>query len=142
MLKPSTSGKNLALHSQLGSDNKRCMGVKYNTGIPSGPDSPTFQTIPPKELSFNKGEMDALSTEVGKMLESNAIRAVQRYSHSFYSQLLVVPRKGEGLRPIINLKKLNRFVYPQHFKIESITMLKDILRKGDYMTKVDQKDAY
>ena len=60
----------------------------------------------------------------------------------FYSQLFVVPKKDGGHRPIINLKKLNQFVKPQHFKMESINMLRDILKQRDYMTKVDLKDAY
>ena len=98
-----------------------------------------YQCLPPKELSFNREEAKALSTEVEKMLSKNAISLVQGQSHGFYSQLFIVPKKDGGQRPIINL---NSFVKPQHFKMESITMLKDTLKQGDYMTKVDLKDAY
>ena len=91
-----------------------------------------YQCLPPKELSFNKEEAKALSTEVEKMLSKNAISLVQGQSPGFYSQLFIVPKKDGGQRPIINLKKLNSFVKPQHFKMESITMLKDTLKQGDY----------
>ena len=54
----------------------------------------------------------------------------------------MVPKKDGGQRPIINLKKLNSFVQTQHFKMEGIHMLKDLLKPGDWMTKVDLKDTY
>ena len=44
--------------------------------------------------------------------------------------------------PVINLKSLNKFVYTEHFNIEGIHILRDLLRAGDWMTKVDLKDAY
>lgn len=47
---------------------------------------------------------------------------------------LYYPKDG-GHRAIINLKKLNKFVKPQHLKVESIHMLRDILKRGDYMTQ-------
>ena len=60
----------------------------------------------------------------------------------FLSQLFPVPKKDEGRRPIINLKRLNSFVQTVHFKMEGIHLLKDTLKTGDWMTKVDLKDAY
>ena len=43
---------------------------------------------------------------------------------------------------MINLKQLNTFVKTEHFKLESIHMLKDLLKPGNWMAKVDLKDAY
>ena len=51
-------------------------------------------------------------------------------------------QKGWGHRPVINLKPLNCFIPYEHFKMESIHMLKDLLKKGDYVVKIDLKDAY
>ena len=56
--------------------------------------------------------------------------------------LFLVPKKGGGHRPIINLKKLNEFVPHHHFEMEGIHMLKDLLKQGDFMAKIDLKDAY
>ena len=33
-------------------------------------------------------------------------------------------------------------MHTEHFKMEGIHLLKDLLRKGDWMIKVDLKDAY
>ena len=58
------------------------------------------------------------------------------------SSIFLVPKKDGGYRPIINLKRLNEFVPHHHFKMEGIHMLKDLLIKGDFMAKIDLKDAY
>jgi len=46
------------------------------------------------------------------------------------------------MRPVINLKRLNEWVTPQHFKMEGMGTLKELLRVNDWMVKVDLKDAY
>ena len=71
------------------------------------------------------------------MLEKQAISRVPREQEAkgFISQLFLVPKKGGGKRPIINLKGLNTFVEKEHFKMESSHMIKDILKPGDWMTK-------
>ena len=48
---------------------------------------------------------------------------------------------GSKERPI-NLNKLNSFVQTEHFKMEGIHMLKEFLKPGKWMTKVDLKDTY
>ena len=58
------------------------------------------------------------------------------------SRIFLVPKKDGGHRPIINLKRLNNFVPHHHFKMEGIHMLKDLLKQGDFMTKIDLKDTY
>ena len=60
----------------------------------------------------------------------------------FLSSIFLVPKKDGGLRPIINLKRLNDYVPHRHFKMEGIHMLKDLLGQEDWMTKIDLKDAY
>jgi len=46
------------------------------------------------------------------------------------------------MRPVINLKQLNKWVETPHFKMEGIQTLRDQLKTGDWMVKVDLKDAY
>ena len=41
--------------------------------------------------------------------------------------------KDRGEIPMINLKKLNEHVHTEHFNMEGIHLLKDLLRKGDCM---------
>ena len=103
------------------------------------------QTTLPREIVFSEGEKQKISLEVIAMLNKQAITevlGVERLGKEFVSQLFAVPKKDGAIRPIINLKALNHFVEVTHFKMEGIHMLKDLLRQGDFMTKVDLKDAY
>lgn len=61
---------------------------------------------------------------------------------SFYSNLFLVPKKNSGQRSVINLKALNNFVVAPHFKMEGIHTIKNLLQPGDWLAKVDLKDAY
>ena len=62
--------------------------------------------------------------------------------NGFLSTLFLVPKKDGGQRPVINLKSLNSFVNAPHFKMEGIHTLKSLLKKGDWLLKIDLKDAY
>ena len=59
----------------------------------------------------------------------------------FYEQRVSSAQKRRDWRPIINVKVLNQYVAKQHFKIEDIRTLKDIIRPRDYVAKLDLKDA-
>ena len=73
------------------------------------------QMFPPRPQQWNKDQKELVDFEVKEMLEN---------------------------RPVINLKNLNKFVPYQHFKIEGLYCLKRLLQNGDYMCKIDLKDAY
>lgn len=43
---------------------------------------------------------------------------------------------------MIHLKEFNEWVVYRHFKMEGIHLLRDLLRPGDWMVRLDLKDAY
>ena len=51
-------------------------------------------------------------------------------------------KRRKTYRPVIDLSPLNRFVENFHFQMENISCLKTLLRRGDFMTCIDLKDAY
>ena len=85
-----------------------------------------------------------IQEEVSTLIEKGAVTQVHnpQPQGSFYSTLFLVPKKGGQMRPVINLKKLNEWVIPQHFKMEGMGTLRELLRMNDWMVKVDLKDAY
>ena len=91
---------------------------------------------------FSKDETESLESEIQTMLEKGAISPVENHRDGFLSTIFIVPKKDGGHRPIINLKRVNQFIPHHHFKMEGIHMLKDLLRQGDFMAKIDLKDAY
>ena len=105
---------------------------------------PLYQNGSPRQLHFSNTEKSCLQEEIQNMLRKQAISESPRHQseEGFHSQLFLVPKKDGGQRPIINLKRLNAFVKTEHFKMEGIHMLKDLLKPGDWMAKVNMKDAY
>ena len=79
--------------------------------------------------------------EVVSLLEKKAIEETSD-SDGFLSALFVIPKKAGGYRPIVNLKALNNFVAYSNFKMEGLDAVKQFLESGDFMTKIDLKDAY
>ena len=50
-----------------------------------------------------------------------------------------MPRKEDQWRLILNLKALNAYTIHEHFKMEVVRSVKDLLNRGDYMCKLDLK---
>ena len=76
------------------------------------------------------------------MLLKGAMQPVSPCKNQYLSNLFLVSKRDGGNRPVINLKHLNNFIPYQHFKMEGLNLLQNILQKGDYMYKLDLKDAY
>ena len=97
-------------------------------------------------MHASEEERDLIDQEVLSLQQKHAIHKVlEPNGHEpsqFISPLFTVPKKGGGHRPVVNLKDLNQFVEYQHFKMEGVPMLKDLLRPNDFLTKIDLKDAY
>ena len=96
----------------------------------------------PRALGHSSEEEDLLQTEISSMLEKQVIEATTPSGRGFLSTIFLVPKKDGGQRLVINLKPLNRFMRTEHFRIEGIHVLRDLLRAGDWMAKVNLKDAY
>jgi len=80
--------------------------------------------------------------EIQSMLGKGAIKKVPSQKGEFLSSIFLVPKKDGGNRPVINLKNLNSFIPYQHFKMEGLHVLRDLIQEGDFMCKIDLKDAY
>ena len=81
-------------------------------------------------------------SQVIEIIEKKAIRRTHYVSGVFLSNIFVIPKSFGGFRQICNLKNLNSFLAPVHFKMEGIPILKGILWEGHWFVKVDLKDAY
>ena len=104
--------------------------------------SSPFQSRKPHPQQYSSEQMELIATEVKELLQKGAVSPVTPQGEGFYSSLFLVPKKDGGQRPVINLKALNKFVRTEHFKMEGIHTLKDIIKPQDWMAKVDLKDAY
>lgn len=101
-----------------------------------------WQKVSPKSGLIPQEQLREVKKEVESMLAKKAIREVTPIQGQFLSRIFTVPKKDGSSRPIINLRPLNRFMAKHHFKMENVAMLKDLLKKGDWMGSIDLKDAF
>ena len=100
------------------------------------------QLKPPHNPHLSPKDQSALEDEVKALLQKQAIQHLPIAPIGFYSNMFMVPKKGGGQRPVINLKRLNHFVKSEHFKMEGLHTAKALLQKNDWMAKIDLKDAF
>ena len=96
------------------------------------------QHKPAPPLIMNREDIALTEAEVKTMTEKGAIIPVEPCT----GQFLMVPKKDGSLRPVVNLKALNKFITHNRFKMEGAHLLKDLLQPGDWMASIDLKDAY
>ena len=91
---------------------------------------------------MNTDQSTLLNEEIESMLQKGAIQKVTHVSGGFLSNLFIVGKSKGGKRTVINFKNLKLFIPYQHFKIEGLHLMKNHLQEGDYMCKIDLRDAY
>lgn len=96
----------------------------------------------PKTIPMSQQMEAVCESEIRDLLDKKAVTEISFGSHRFVCSFFSIPKKNGGFRPIVNLKNLNKFLIYHHFKMESLETVKQILRKGDWIVKLDLKDAY
>ena len=82
-----------------------------------------------------KEERRLIVKDVEEMLRKEAIAQVQNNLKQFLCSIFVVPKKSADFRPTTNLKKLKFCVGYNHFKLERILILNELLNKMIIFTK-------
>jgi hypothetical protein len=88
-------------------------------------------------------KQDLLLAEIQEMLQKGAIEKVMSPGPGFCSTFFLVPKKDtDQMRPVINLKGLNKFVKCPTFKMHSPSSIIRMIHKGNWLASIDLKDAY
>ncbi|XP_061089900.1 uncharacterized protein LOC133123450 [Conger conger] len=76
--------------------------------------------------------------------KKSAIRLVPKHDEmqGFYSLYFLVPKKDGGVRPILDLRALNRHLVKRCFQMLTHKRVMSSISQGDWFTLVDLKDAY
>jgi len=85
-----------------------------------------------------------MEQEVKTLLQKEAIERVPPPSKEsgYYSRYFIVPKKDGGLRPILDLRLLNRAVAKLKFKMLTLKQIVSQIRSEDWFVTIDLKDAY
>ena len=96
----------------------------------------------PNLPNLNLEQKQILQKEILDLEQKSAIVRVVPLQDHYISNMFTVPKKDGGFRPIINLRPLNVFLHYQHFKMEGLYMVQDLIERDYYLCKIDLKDAY
>ncbi len=85
-----------------------------------------------------------LRAEVAVLLAKDAIEPVPpaEMKSGFYSPYFIVPKKGGRLRPILDLRVLNRALHKLPFRMLMQKRIFQCIRPFDWFAAIDLKDAY
>ncbi len=113
-------------------------GCRIQFGAPPPPFKRLFLT------STNPEQALVLEQEVSSLLRKEAIEVVPPLDREsgFYSRYFVVPKKDGGLRPILDLRLLNRSVSRLKFRMLTVKQVVSQIRSEDWFVTIDLKDAY
>jgi hypothetical protein len=83
-----------------------------------------------------------IQLEINELLRKGAIEECSECKGQFISSFFLVPKPDGSNRFILNLRKLNEFIDPPHFKLEDIRSALSLVSRGDFLGSIDLKDAY
>ena len=124
------------------SSNPRPRNPRHGCGLQARTHGSPVQHKVKAPLRFSLTESKKIEAEISELLQKGALTNVTPDSDQFVSNLFLVPKRDGGSRPVINLKDLNEYLQYNHFKMEGIHLLRDLMRPNDWLGKVDLKDAY
>ena len=104
--------------------------------------SPPVQNKIRQSLLFSQTDSNKIDIEIAALWKKGALSVAKPVSDQFVSNLFLVRKRDGSSRPVINLKDLNAFLPYDHFKMEGIHLLRDLLQSQDWLGKIDLKDAY
>ena len=94
-------------------------------------------------ISFSDQEENAITVEIESLL---AIGAISRCNHShgeFISHIFARPKRDSmKLRVILNLKYFNKHVAYNHFKMEHLDSVINLIQEENFFASLDLSDAY
>ena len=103
---------------------------------------PLFRGI--KETVVSVCQTVSIAKEIDSLLNKNATERVQKKNamKGLYSTFFLVPKKNGEMRPVINLRPLNRYLVKKHFKMDTMTKILQLVEKGDWSITLDLSHAY
>lgn len=101
-----------------------------------------IQKHAPKPSFFSVTEQRQIASAILEQLKLGAVIKVKPCKAQFLSPYFLVKKPDGSYRFILNLKQLNKFLSPPHFKMEDVRSATKLMSKGCFMTTVDLKSAY
>lgn len=102
--------------------------------------TPTQRSYPSYLMSkLDEKKLDVL---LPQLIEKGVVWECCPSPHQFLSSIFLEPKPDDGAKVILNLKKLNNFLAPPHFKLEDYRTAIHLLSPYCFLSTLDLKDAY
>ena len=80
--------------------------------------------------------------EINKLVGKGVLEYTEYEEGEFTSPISFRSKSDGTSRLILNLKSLNEFLEYNHFKMETVHLVADLIQPHCYMTSIDLKDDY
>ena len=83
-----------------------------------------------------------IAAEVAGLCRRGVVEQTTDHPRLCISPVFLVPKRSGKLRMILNLKRINTYIAPVRFRMETLRSILPMLRPGDWTVSIDLKDAY
>lgn len=132
----------MALHFRNWENHIRSLGLGGCEWVLVGAHKFPFPELYPNCCHLAGYGIEDLTRDQGHGSKGCNMPSYQPLYTRFFSRIFLITKKDGGSRPVINLRPLNQYIRYQHFKMEGMHVVRDLLQSGDWMCKIDLKDAY
>ncbi|KAG2221680.1 hypothetical protein INT45_002718 [Circinella minor] len=94
-----------------------------------------------RQIHLNSTEQMAANEAVEKFLQADIIELSPTQNTDFLSNFFTIQETNKR-RPILDCQKINQYIQCQHFKMEGVPALRDIIETNDFICKLDLKDDF
>lgn len=101
-----------------------------------------MQAHPPTNQNHSNIERLHIANCITDLLISGAISECEPCEGQYLSSIFLVSKPNGKHRFILNLKKFNKFIDTEHFKLEDLRTAIKLISEGCFMSTLDLKDAY
>src|SRR6185312_3489868 len=104
--------------------------------------SQPFQHFPPRPFHLASDRQAAVDAELLRFQRNFCLEPLPPDSTPFVSNTFAVPKSNGKWRVCIDCRALNVHVLAERFLVESWEQLRTLVRRHDWLTKIDLTDAY
>ena len=115
--------------------------IAHGFRISVSPDFPGVLRKVTKPLRSLEAHRSVLE-EISSLITKQAIVQVSDSPALSLSPIFVIPKRSGGLPVILNLKAINVFIPPQHFRMETLASILPTISPQDWAVSLDLRDAY
>ncbi len=92
--------------------------------------------------NFSPKETTIIANEMKSLFSKGVLETVLPEPGQIVYPIFLVPKPDGTFSMILNLKKFNDYVTYQHFKMDGLSVIADLMSPNCFMASLDFKDAY